>query len=73
MDVIFSIIPTIIGIIIGLLLCFLLFAAIVIVVVPWIGFKQFNNVDIKDAEETIFKNQLKRLQEVTGMTFLHTP
>ena len=35
----------------------------------WIGFNQFNNVDIKDVEETTFKNQLKRLQEVTGMTF----
>jgi hypothetical protein len=69
MNVIFSIIPNIIGIGLGLFLCFLLFVIFVFAVAPWIGFNQFNNVDIKDVEETIFKNQLKRLQEVTGMTF----
>lgn len=69
MDVIFSIILNILGIGLGLFLCFLLLVSFVIVVLPWIGFTQFYNVDIKDVEETIFKNQLKRLQKVTGMTF----
>lgn len=64
MDIIFSIILWIIGLVLGIPLVL----TFIIVFVPWLGFTQFYNTDIKDVEEKIFKNQLKQLQKVTGMT-----
>lgn len=65
LELIFSIIPWIIGIAIALVVGFvsLLFTLL------WIGFNQFDGVDVEDIEETILNNQLKRLQKATGMTF----
>ena len=69
MDLIFSVISWIAGTAVVLLLCVPFFLAFLFVFVPRIGFTQFYNVDMKDVEETILNNQLKRLLKVTGMTF----
>ncbi len=69
MNLIFSVFSSIAGIAVVLILGVPLLLTFLFGFVPWIGFNQFNNVDIKDVEEKILKDQLKRLLKVTGMTF----
>ena len=67
-DILGSIFHWVVGIAAVLFLGIPLFITFLFVFLPWIGFTQFNNVDIKDVEEKILNDQLKRLLKVTGMT-----
>ena len=72
LELISSINPWIIGIAIALVVGFVSLVSLLFTL-PWIGFNQFDGVDVEDIEETILNNQLKRLQKATGMTFPPSP
>lgn len=69
MELIFSVISRIAVIAAVLIFSVPFLITFLFVFLPWIGFTQFWNVDTKDIEETILKNQFKRLLKETGMTF----